>query len=570
MKKKGAKKGIKAVSVAAIVLVAGFASAGFLLPDDVVAKNVMMGNVNLSGMTEAEVNSALEGMNPYEGITLEITANGHSAKINAEDISLGMDVEKTAKKAYDIGKSKNIFKNSVNFFRLLFSDIDVGGVPVSDEKILGEKLYELGAKANGEFEDYKITVEGEYATVTPRKTGQNPDTSKAVGEIYASLENGKYTDIAVTLERSDDSPIKNDELYAMLNREPQNAEYVYNGNEISVKEDVFGLKTQESLIAEAAKSLNNGENAIIKVEKIEPEFTVEMLEEKLFNSTIASYASNYSTSAENRASNVELAASRINGKVLKPGEEFSYNETIGDTTVENGYKVAPVYANGKESTGVGGGICQVSSTLYSAVLYADLEVTQRRNHSLTVAYVPKGQDATVSYGTIDFKFRNNMEYPIKIAATTSGGRVTVSIIGTKRDVERKVEISHSLISTISPEVKETQDPTLPAGVKRVTSSGKTGYVVDTYKTVYENGVKVSSKNITRSTYKMVPTEMVVGTKAEEAAEIQTGENPEETQKSAENEVPSEQTVAEQKPTEKPVETQESNKIVRPTKAPEEN
>ena len=107
-----------------------------------------------------------------------------------------------------------------------------------------------------------------------------------------------------------------------------------------------------------------------------------------------------------------------------PGDTFSYNETIGDTTIENGYKVASVYENGKTSTGVGGGICQVSSTLYSAVLYADLKVVERRNHSLTVGYVPKGQDATVSYGSIDFKFANNTDYPIKISSAANGGTVT--------------------------------------------------------------------------------------------------------------------------------------------------
>ena len=151
----------------------------------------------------------------------------------------------------------------------------------------------------------------------------------------------------------------------------------------------------------------------------------------------------------------------------------------------------------------------------SAVLYADLKVVERRNHSLTVAYAPKGQDATVSYGAIDFRFQNNMNYPVKVVASTGGGKVTVSIVGTKRDVERTVKITHAVVQTTEPTTKETPDPNLPEGTKKVTSAGRAGYVVDTYKTVIENGQEISSGKITRSTYKMVPTEVAVGTKANE-------------------------------------------------------
>ena len=260
--------------------------------------------------------------------------------------------------------------------------------------------------------------------------------------------------------------------------------------------------------------MNSNQTAHVDAKVVMPSKTTEVLKSKLFNSTLASYSTTYSTGAVNRASNVALAASKINGTVLKPGDTFSYNETIGDTTLANGYKVAPVFENGKTSQGVGGGVCQVSSTLYSAVLYADLKVVERRNHSLTVAYVPKGQDATVSYGAIDFKFANDTEYPIKIAASTGGGTVTVSIIGTKHEPERTVKLSHSIVSTIQPVTNETNDASLPAGTRKVTVAGKTGYVVDTYKTVYENGKEISSGKITRSSYRMTPTEVTVGTKEE--------------------------------------------------------
>ena len=193
-----------------------------------------------------------------------------------------------------------------------------------------------------------------------------------------------------------------------------------------------------------------------------------------------------------------------------PGDTFSYNGTIGNPSLANGYKVASVFENGKTTQGVGGGVCQVSSTLYCAVLYADLSVVERHNHSLTVGYVPNGQDATVAYGSLDFKFKNNTEYPIKINSVVNGRKLSISIIGAKYSPERKIEITNKTVSTIVPTETEIPDPSLPVGTRKISATGKKGYVVDTYKTVYENGVKKSTNKITRSTYKMVPTEVLVG------------------------------------------------------------
>lgn len=511
-KKKGVKAAVVSASGAAALLVC-FIAAGFFMPKDVIAGNVYSGNVNLSKMTVEEAQKAING-DAYSGKLIGITSHGYDTEFSAEDILLVADVQKTAEKAFEIGKSKNIFKNSADFFRLLFKKEDIGFVPAADEESLDKILYSFGTTFNGEFVDYKIEINGDEATVYPRAEGQDPDTEKARREVLESVENGVFENIEVALERSEESRISDEELRQIIRTEAADAEFEYGENEISVKEHVVGAEVAEENLSDAVKLLNDGMPATVKVNTIMPGVTADVLRAKLFNSTLASYSTTYSTAAVNRASNVALAASRIDGKIIKPGETFSYNETIGDTTLENGYKVAPVFENGKTSEGVGGGICQVSSTLYSAVLYADLKVVERRNHSLTVAYVPKGQDATVSYGAIDFKFANNTDYPIKVKASASGGKVTVAIVGTKRDTERNVRLSHEIVTTTEPTVNETKDASLPVNTKKVTSTGKTGYVVDTYKTVTENGNVVSSGKITRSTYKMVPTEVTVGTKEE--------------------------------------------------------
>lgn len=167
------------------------------------------------------------------------------------------------------------------------------------------------------------------------------------------------------------------------------------------------------------------------------------LREKLFSATLSSYSTSYGSSTANRCANVARAASLINGKVIAPGDVFSFNDTVGHRTIENGFSTAKEYVDGKSVDGIGGGTCQVSSTLYSAVLYADLSIVERLNHMMTVGYIPLGQDATVSDGGVDFKFKNNTDYPIKVSAYTSGATITVSIIGTDWEPHREVKISNT-------------------------------------------------------------------------------------------------------------------------------
>ena len=174
----------------------------------------------------------------------------------------------------------------------------------------------------------------------------------------------------------------------------------------------------------------------------EPAVKADDLSAKLFNATLGSYATSYGGSSANRAANVANAAGKINDTVLAPGDVFSFNTTVGKRSTANGFYTAPEYANGQTVMGVGGGTCQVSTTLYNAVLYSDLSIVSRLNHMFAVGYAPLGQDATVTDSGIDFKFSNNTDYPIKIVATTSGGRITVSILGTQRDVPHTVKIQN--------------------------------------------------------------------------------------------------------------------------------
>lgn len=515
-----------AAGLAALTLI--FLALGAFLPKAAIMNGVCVNGMELGGMTEAEAAEALTAAELDEDIEFVVKCSEKSRVISAADIDFSVNSEETSKKAFEVGKSKNPFINSFYAVKALLADIDIGFVPEYDEEGLREELFALGTEINGNSQPNSYEIKDNLLILIPGIPGQSTNVDEAMAVFAAETAAGNYDDIEVTLEYADPEPFDSEALYEELTQAPRDAEYCLKDGEVAIVPEQPGIEVEKSDLKSAVARVNGGERTELEVTAIQPEKTAKMLEAALFSSKIGTYSTDFSSSSANRAENVRLAASSINNKILMPGDVFSYNEAIGNPSLANGYKLASVFENGKTSEGVGGGVCQVSSTLYSAVLYADLEVVERRNHSLTVGYVPKGQDATVAYGSIDFKFKNSTDYPIKVSSVVNGRKLTVSIVGTKYSPSREVKLNHQLVQTIEPTVTEKQDAALPVGTRNVVSTGKKGYVVDTYKTVYSGGQEISSKKITRSTYKMVPTEVTIGTGEAAADAAEPTMAPEET------------------------------------------
>lgn len=235
------------------------------------------------------------------------------------------------------------------------------------------------------------------------------------------------------------------------------------------------------------------------------------------DSVLGKYTTTYESSTEARKKNIETAAKKINGVSVLPGESFSCYETLKPITKENGYAVASSYENGKIVSSVGGGVCQVSSTLYNAILGAELKVTERHAHSMTVSYVDLSRDAAIAGDYYDLCFTNNLDHPVVIHATAKDGRLTFEIIGEEtRDKEvRKVEYKPVIISqTNPPKEVVTYDNTKPTSYVKVTQAAHTGYEVELYKIVSVNGKEVERVKINKSVYEAAPQYMTVGTKSE--------------------------------------------------------
>lgn len=167
-----------------------------------------------------------------------------------------------------------------------------------------------------------------------------------------------------------------------------------------------------------------------------------------FDDLLGRFSTNYSTKNFNRTNNIEIAAKKINGTILFPGETFSYNNALGERTTSAGFLEAGAYVGGVLVNEVGGGICQVSSTLYNSVLLANLEIVERKNHSVPPSYVPLGLDATISWGHIDFKFKNTRKYPIKISCLANNGFCIVEIFGTNETTEYSINLGSDIIKQI--------------------------------------------------------------------------------------------------------------------------
>ncbi|MGE5509407.1 MAG: VanW family protein [Chitinophagales bacterium] len=225
---------------------------------------------------------------------------------------------------------------------------------------------------------------------------------------------------------------------------------------------------------------------------------------------IARYRTYFSHRDVNRSANLRLASTAVDQVLLRPGELFSFNRHVGPRIPDSGYREAPVVVNGKLVPGIGGGVCQVSSTLYNAALLADLQIETRHRHSITSAYVPPGRDATVAYNYFDFRFRNSLPRPVAIDMELGQGWLEARVLG-RREPGVHVEVQSEIIETYPPSLEEVPDPSLPAGQRVVKSKGAPGYRVKVWQLVYRDGALSERRLVSEDRYQALHGVVRVGT-----------------------------------------------------------
>lgn len=271
----------------------------------------------------------------------------------------------------------------------------------------------------------------------------------------------------------------------------------------ALKDEII-KKISESKLEEKEIKVNG------KLIEEKPKITKEELQK--INTLISTFSTSYAGSTIDRATNIEIGTRAVDGTVLMPGDSFSFNTIVGNTTPDKGYMEGVVIVGDKLEKDYGGGICQVSSTLHNAVLRMGILPDSRLNHNLPVSYVPLGLDATIAYGGIDYVFTNSTKYPIYIEGLAGGGNVTFNIYSNAAEKTSKTyDFTSETYATIPSETKYEDDPSLPAGTEVVAQGGTTGCKVKAYRITYDNGVEVNRELINNDTYAPMPTIIKRGT-----------------------------------------------------------
>ncbi|MCC8120471.1 MAG: VanW family protein [Oscillospiraceae bacterium] len=345
------------------------------------------------------------------------------------------------------------------------------------------------AELTWDVTNYSYVVEDGYLVVTRGQDGMAVDLDGLEEQLLEQLGQCDTSSIAIqatfTLAEDPDFQAIYDELYV----EAENA--TLDSTTYEVVEGITGVSFDVDAAQQLYDEIEQGESCSIPLIYTEPEITASLLQSRLFADVLGE-CTTYVSGSENRLSNVKLAGELCDGIILLPGETFSYAAQMNGCTESMGFLPAPAYVGGLTVDSIGGGVCQGSSTIYTAVLYANLEVVERRNHSYTISYLPAGSDAMYSGSGSDFKFRNNTDYPIKLKITTSGRYFTVQILGTKLN-SNYVKMEFNTISTTAYSTVYKIDDSVPAGTTKVSVTPYTGCKVEAYRCVYSSSGTLISR-----------------------------------------------------------------------------
>lgn len=477
--KVGTVLGIVFISFIIIFFILFLGITLYISSSDKIITGIYIKGVEVAGLTkEQAIEKVTNEFNNVLPNNLTVVHGEYETQLNLEDLGANLNIEEAVNRAYNMGRDSNIFKNMGTIIKNLVSvnDLDLN-VTVNTEQCTSI-LNDISTKLPDTVVQSSYYVEGNKLIITRGKSGNVVDVTPSIENIKNKIQDLTYASSKIELVTvaKDPDAIDIDKIHNEIYKEPVNAYYTTNPYVVYPHENGVDFNIS---VDEAKAMLNDVKDEYeIPLKYTAPSVTTNMIGTEAFPDLLAKFSTNYNARDTDRTTNLRLAAEKINGTVLMPGETFSYNTVVGERTIAAGYKEAAMYQNGEGVDGLGGGICQISTTLYNAVLYSNLEIVERRNHQFVPSYAKAGRDATVVYGSIDFKFKNTRNYPVKILCTVSGGVAKCEIYGLKENPDYDVEIT-----------------------SRVTETTATSIKSETYKTVRQNGQVISSERINKDTYK---------------------------------------------------------------------
>lgn len=536
---KNKKKNVILIFCAILAVAAASAisvHAAKLLTYENVYEGVYIGETSVGGMSEDELRKKItELVDLSEVYDITINIDNVYETVSTLTLAPSLDTEQMTTTAMEYGRKNRGFARIGEIIRMKKTPVTVPYALFFDEYALQQVLDRISADLNITAVDNKIEIDADSIVITRGSPGRGIVYEEVKAGITDCLINRKE-ELSLQMKDIEPEEITVDFIKRHTSQTPSDASYTVTDHKLVLTQSNPGVTFDDKEMKRALKAEEGNDVIKLPVTVLQPQITTQALKETLLADQLGTYSSDFSSSSADRAHNIRLACEKIDGYVLAPGEEFSYNDVVGPRTAERGFRTANVYVGNTVQQGIGGGICQVSSTMFNAAVYADLDITSRRNHTLTVSYIPAGRDATVSYGSVDFKFKNNYSTPIGIRAECVGGKNVITILGTNERPDRKIEIETEKTGSTPPKVIRKEDNTMQEGKVKVESAGTDGSSYIAYKIVYENGVRVSKDVLCKSTYAGKDRVEIVGTKKASPAPS-SAPVPPDTAKSEKNEEP---------------------------------
>ena len=413
-KKNDSKSTIAFLTIFLFVLIFSTIFALLNMNKNTIIKGISIKGIDVSNLTiNQATNKVTDALNKELMLGIDLIYNEeYKVDFEPSQIEYTYDIYNAVKEAYSIGRTGNIVQNNYTILLAKFKGKNIDIKSSYNEDFMNSTLDDVGAKLPGLVVQASHYIEGNQLIITRGQSGvivKKEDLKNNILKSISDRESHEITDstpkqtVQIKVDNVEPDPIDASKISSEIYCEPQDAYYIPEPFQIfPEKEGVqFAISIEE---AQALIDSEDKEEYIIPLILTPAEKTIDDIGTEAFPYLISEFSTKYDASNINRSGNLKIAADKINGRVLMPGEEFSFNEVVGKRTIEEGYRNAKIYENGQVVDGLAGGICQISSTLYNAVLLANLEVTERRNHSFTSTYVPAGRDATVVYGRADFEF----------------------------------------------------------------------------------------------------------------------------------------------------------------------
>lgn len=471
-----------------------------------IVSGISIKGIDISGLTYNEAYEKVAivySEKMKQNITLK--HNEYETSLTPEQIEANFKVQEAIDTAYTYGRSGKVLKDNYAIVYAGMAKIDINPSFSYNEKVLSDFITSTESNLPDAVKQSEYYIDGDKLVINKGEAGLEVKKQELNSSIIKSITevDSKVQDIQIpTMEKKPDE-INLEKIYTQIKKEPQDA--YYTKEPFEVHPHIDGIDFNISM--EEAKALLNTEEkqVVIPLKITKPNITTNQIGTEAFPDLLASYSTTFSTKAANRTTNIRLASNKINGVVLMPGEQFSYNKVVGKRTAQAGFKSAPAYSGGKVVNDIGGGICQVSSTLYNTALRANLEIIKRSNHRFATGYVPLSTDATVSWGGPEFIFKNSRKYPIKIVSKVNGGKITVDIYGCKEETEYEVVIQSETLQKIPMKTEYITNAALPKGTTKTVQKGHGGYKSRAYRILKLNGKVVSKQLLSTDTYAQLPT-----------------------------------------------------------------